>query len=211
MVYKSNLQSVVKDLEKKLGKVKDDNKVIREIATTIRAEIAFRVFNKGIATGKGFIGSYSTKEMLATKSQFTKKSAFKQSMVVTNRITYSSNLKTKKLKASKGGQQKRPLWIKFPKASKAVPVMRLPGGYKQLRSIQGKYSNTVNLQYSGKLKAGWIIQGSNSSYVVGFDSYGAKISEYQEQHFNKLIWNPTSYEKGLITKMINQWVRLQLK
>ena len=211
MIYKSNLQSVVKDLEKKLGKVQDDNKIIREIATTIQAEVAFRVFNKGIATKYGYIGNYSTKEMLATRSQFTRKSAFKQSMVLTNRINYSSNIKTRQLKASKGNQQKRPLWIKFPKAKKAVPVMVLPGGYKQLRSIQGKYSNTVNLQYSGKLKSGWLIQGSNSTYVIGFDAYGAKISEYQEKHFGKLIWNPTSYEKGLITKMINAWVALQLK
>lgn len=184
MIYKSNLQSVLKDLEKKLGKVQDDNKIIREIATTIQGEVAFRVFNKGGATNGGQIGQYSTKTALVGRSSFVKQSA------------WNSVYKNKGYK-----------WVTF----RGRKLKVLPGGYRMIRQLEGKRTDTVNEQRTGKLKSGWLIQGSNSTYVIGFDAYGAKISEYQEKHFGKLIWNPTSYEKGLITKMINGWVALQLK
>ena len=76
MIYKSNFQSVIKDLEKKLGKVQDDTKIIREIATTTQAEIMRRVFNKGKSTNYSPIGQYSTKTTLVGRSSFVKKTTW---------------------------------------------------------------------------------------------------------------------------------------
>lgn len=184
MIYKSNFQSVIKDLEKKLGKVQDDTKIIREIATTTQAEIMRRVFNKGKSTNYSPIGQYSTKTTLVGRSSFVKKT------------TWDAVYKNKRYK-----------WVTFKKRRLKV----LPGGYKMIRQLEGKRTDTVNEQRTGKLKSSFLIEGRGSSYVIGFDNYGSKISEYQEKHFGKLIWNPTGYEKGLITKMINTWVALQLK
>lgn len=102
--------------------VSGKDKALRVAALDTNARVAKRIFTSG-QSSRGDIGQYSIKPTLVTKSQFTRKSSFKQTG-----------------------------WIKFPKARKAVPVMELKGGYKQLRSIQGKPSGRVNLDYSSALQ-----------------------------------------------------------
>ena len=76
MIYKSNLQSVLADIENKLGRIPDDSKIIREIATTTQAEIMRRVFNKGKSTNYSQIGQYSTRPTLVGRKSFVKKTTW---------------------------------------------------------------------------------------------------------------------------------------
>lgn len=212
MIYKSNAKQVLGGLAKKLKSVQIGfDKELRVIASTTKAEVMWRVFNVGRGTNGRRIGSYSTKQMLATKSQFVKKSAFRQTKIKTTSVVYSSSLKTKSLKAKKGRALNRPLWIKFKNASKAVPVMVLPNGYKEFRQIQGRESSYVNLQLSGKLKSSMVMEPITGGWAIGFLPYGAKISLYQEQHWGKLIWETSSREQKIINQLANKYIAKKLK
>lgn len=143
--YKNKLNRKLKELE--------SDKALRIAVIAVNELRQKRIFEDGKNSSDKKIGTYSTKPMLATKSQFDKKSAFKQSKVEETRL-----LRNKKgiPTPNKRGDTKKiinaPLWIKFPKASKAVPVMELEGGYKEFRGIQGKEPRFVNLRYSGELR-----------------------------------------------------------
>lgn len=110
-----------------------------------------RIFDQGKDGNGGNIGSYSTKPMLATKSQFRMASKFKPTIAKSS-IGFATNIKTKKVKTVKvKGAKNSPsswLWIKFPKAKKAVPVMILEGGYKQFKGLNNLESGFVNLQFN---------------------------------------------------------------
>jgi hypothetical protein len=140
-----------------------------EIALNAIALIKNRIIDKG----EGINGaSYSTKPMLATREQFVVKSAFKQTKVASGK------------KGKKHG-----LWIKFPNASKAVPVMELPNGYKQFREIQGREGSHVNLSYSGKMWQAVTIVARMHTDTTYATTIGGNNAESQ----NKLRWMTDKY------------------
>lgn len=126
------------------------------IATEIAAAhigLAVRRIQKEGLPGK----SYSTSQMFATESMFNRKDRFKPTEVATElgRDAFGKLVKggvrNKKGEVARKGRKKRVLWIKFPKARKAVPVMILPGGYKQLRQLNGLQNAKVDLTFSGRM------------------------------------------------------------
>lgn len=208
LTYKSNGQSVLLSLSNKIKGVDMlMDKIVREVALTTLSQNQQRVFNKGIDANDKKIGggSYSTERSLATENQFTKKSAFHPTVLASG-VTYSSNIKTKKVKSKKFAEGDKWMWIKFKKAKKAVPVMVLEQGYKELRQIQGKETSHVNLQYSGLLFTKLMVQGEGKKYKVGFEAgYGSKIAGYLEGKYKKEIWGVTpSEEKELVTIVENR-------
>lgn len=127
---------------------------------------------------------YSTRPMLATKSQFIVQSAFKQSTVEQTRFHRDKSGKKK----AKGGNEKKvvkvKLWIKFKKATKAVPVMELEGGYEEFRKIQGRPVDKINLSYSGKMWQGTTITAQLSQGYTYITLIGGNNKEAQD----KLTW-----------------------
>lgn len=143
------------------------------------------VKNRIIDQREGIEGaSYSTKPMLATKDQFVVKSAFKQSKVEETRFHRD---KAGKIKAKAGNEKKvvkKGLWIKFDKASKAVPVMVLEHGYREFREIQGRPGDHVNGSLTGKMWQGTTIVGRSKKGFVWLTIIGGNNKEAQD----KLSW-----------------------
>jgi hypothetical protein len=86
----------------------------------------------------------------------------------------------------------------------------LPGGYKQIRQIEGKETATVNLTRTGKLSKSLIFEPIANGYQIGFLPYGAKLSQYQEDHWNKMIFALSSNEKRIITTIVNNYIKSKL-
>ncbi len=127
-----DLNAKLELLEQEL--LKAGPKLAQEIAVNALALSVNRIQTEGVE-GK----QYSIKPMLATVSMFNKKSAFKPTV------------KEQKEGEKKKPKKKRWVWIKFPKAKKAVPVMILPGGYKELRKLNGLQTAHVDLTFSGRM------------------------------------------------------------
>lgn len=136
-------------MDERLRSWEQDKIYISAIQGTI-AQMVGRVFNRGLNSQGRRIGSYSTKTMLATRSQFAQRNAFKQSIAASG-ITMFSNIKTRKVSVKRLKLADKKLWIRFKGANKAVPVMILEGGYKQFRAIQGRESSFVNLKFRSEL------------------------------------------------------------
>lgn len=185
MIYKSNAKQVLGGLAKKLKSVQIGfDKELRIIASTTMAEVMWRVFNVGRATNGRNIGNYSTKTTLVGAKSFVNKTAW-------NRVFKNKNFK----------------WVT--KNKKRLKV--LPGGYRMIRSIEGKEVAYVNLQRTGKLKSSMVMEPITGGWAIGFLPYGAKISLYQEQHWGKLIWETSSREQKIINQLANKYIAKKLQ
>lgn len=166
------------------------------VADEIALNALALVKNRIVDQGQGIKGAhYSTHPMLATKDQFIVESAFKQTQIESTRLSRDDKGKVKRKKdgslVRKGStKQKRGLWIKFPKASKAVPVMVLEQGYKEFREIQGRQGNVVDGSYTGKMWQGTTIVAriSNRKNV-----WASVIGGNNQEAQNKLAWMTDKY------------------
>jgi hypothetical protein len=173
----ANIDGFLNTLETEMPKLSD------EVALDALALIKNRIIDQG----KGIEGAaYSTKPMLATKEQFIVKSRFKQS-------TEEVVLKRDGKKNKKGQLVKRGVWLKFPKAKKAVAVMKIDGGYREFREIQGRPGDHVNLSYSGKMWQGTTIVARARNGYTWVTIIGGGNQEAQD----KLSWMTDKYGKFL--------------
>lgn len=158
---------------------------LQEAARATHMKVTGRIFDGGKAADGSSIGKYSTKPLLVSKRAFVLKSAFKQSV-----------------RKTKGGS--KPMYIKFPNAKKATPVMVLPGGYKQLKQIQNLRSGYVDLVYSGKTKRFFL--GSLRKYgrygwaAILRNNEAARRGVWNENKFGKKIFALTKEEEVFFTR-----------
>lgn len=131
-------------------------KVAIPATTRLLGEVKNRIQRRGEKTDGSQIGQYSVKPMYASIEQFDKKSAFKP-QGKRESIEYATvNIHTKKAKRPKRQTVKN--------FGETIPTrnqegfnfeerksMYLPGGYKELRNIQGKDISKVNITYRGDL------------------------------------------------------------
>ena len=165
---------LIAKLKKRVAEI-DEAKLVYPIAAQVHRLQVKRLFDEG-EKANGKIGNYSTKTMLATKRQFLRQSAFKQS---------------KRSKTLKNGKTKQvPLWLRFKNASKAVPVMELTGGYKQFKEIQGRNGAFVDLQYSKDLRADFATHLKEDGNSV-VSTVSKKINR------DKISWLSTKYGPDL--------------
>lgn len=150
--------------------------VIIPSANQMLAEVKNRITRQGVKTDGGKIGNYSTEPMYASKEQFIKKSAFKPQ--------------------GKAGK---------PKRGQAKPkTMYLPSGYKQLRDIQGRPTDTINENYTGDTLLSYQQEAVGNGIVQGFvNTRAAKIREGQEKRFGK-IFSPTKEELENYAKRVGE-------
>lgn len=165
------------------------------------AEVKNRISVDGKNTAGGSIGQYSTKSAYFTKKQFTKQSAFKGtgksesslystvSIKVnkkTKAITYGKVNKAKRLTGIIGGKE---VGIKNAVGFHAEErtSMFLPGGYKELRLIQGRDISKINETYSGSLMLAFQLQVNEKDIVTGMtDKKSALIRAGQEDGTKKM-------------------------
>lgn len=128
-------------------------KIAVEIAQSATALSIRRIQKEGV-TGK----KYSTHPMFATQNMFNRKDRFKPTEIASElgrdesgKLVKGGSRNKKGEVAKKSTAKKRVMWIKFKGARKAVPVMLLPGGYKELRQLNGLQSNFVDLTFSGRM------------------------------------------------------------
>jgi hypothetical protein len=156
-----------------------------------------RIFNKGTDYNGSAIGTYSTKPMLATKKQFPQTSKFKPT-VISSAISLNSNIVTKKKSVRRGKTSKANwLWIKFPKASKAVPIMLLQGGYAEFKVLNNRApaGNKVNLELFGRFRRGF----ANSANPAKLSKTGFEVV-YSVKHTGA---NPAKKVEGIIERYPN--------
>lgn len=172
--------------------------IAAEIVGNLLALRINAIHKVGISTDKGSGFQYSTNPMLATKSQFHNTAAFEPTEISVAFITKEGKRKAggERIKSGKNKgsiNQRRTkkifMWIKFKGAKKAVPVMMLPGGYKQLRSIQGDESGFVNLTYTGRMFQNTKIV----RYVRTGYKFSVEVGATQKEEQKKLFYNTLHY------------------
>ena len=186
--YESNIDNILKNLDGKLKKVDKSKSMIREIASTLLASITRRIHNEGQDTKESKIGNYSTKPTLVGAKSFVNKTA-------ANKV-FGSAKKRRELE-----------WVTFKGRHLAV----LEGGYKQIRSLEGKEVNNVNLFRTGKLRADFGMEAQGKDYVLGFKSeYGANLRKYQEDKWGKVIWGVTEDDKKIALQIFERYIKQTL-
>ena len=154
--FNAKFQAKIKDLE--IGKV------IYWAATATHDMMVRRIFDEGVKGDETPIGTYSTKEMYASKKQFVKGGAF----------------------APQGKFSKKP----FANGA-ARKTMFLALGYKQLRDIQGRQTNKVDLTYSGDLRRDvatkLVVDGNFVLSKVSRDINQKKIAGLSAKYGNTLF------------------------
>ena len=68
-------------------------------------------------------------------------------------------------------------------------TMYLPGGYKELRAVQGRPVNGVNLTYTGDLMASFKMMRGQNKILIGLDSeHESKKKEGLEKRYGKFLY-----------------------
>lgn len=132
--------------------------ILIDVGNTLLGSIKQRIQQDGKSTSGGSIGSYSTKEMWATRDMFiaSKAGAFKpNSKQGGETITFNIGTK-KKTRTNVTNQFRLP------------STMYLPNGYKELRDIQGRQTNFVDLTYRTDLMASFQMLREGNAVVIGF-------------------------------------------
>lgn len=107
----------------------------------LEAEWKDRVFNRGEAADGSDIGQYSTKPAYYSKAAFIRTGAFKPKGKNGGGATFEN-----------GNPRKS---------------MYLQGGYSELRSIQGRSTEVVNLKYGGSLERAFRVYKFGSEVLFG--------------------------------------------
>ncbi len=173
MEYKSNVSIVVSNIEGRLKKASDVDKLNRTIATYLQASNVKRIHNLGLAVNGSKIGNYSIKPLYVNPKNSPK--------------TFAPKGKTGRVKFKNGKLHKTAYFL----------------GWRGFRQGIQREAGFVNLQLSGKLKLSWVIEYQNKKVVIGFNSlYGTEVATGNEQRFGKQIWgiSPKDYEQIEVIK-----------
>lgn len=182
MKYKSNIQSVVLNIEKKLKKASDVSALQRTIGTYLLASNLRRIHNNGLDVMEKRIGAYSIMPFYLNP-KYSPKGFVPQ---------------------GKHGQ------LKF-KNGKPHQTKYFKLGYYGFRATIGRDVSKVNLQLSGKLKLDWTMSQEGKKFVLGFRSrYGTMVSSGNEERFASIIWGVTKKDQDEIKKIENEFIKKAL-
>ena len=199
MEYKSNIQSVLLNIDNKLKKASDVSALQRTIATYLMASNLRRIHNNGLNVDGKMIGSYSVKPMYMNPKYSPKK--FEP--VGKNGRTY--------FKTNKADRRKFESAYGVRMSGKKHQTRYFRAGYFGFRALIGREIGFVNLQLSGKLKLDWGMIQEGKNYVIGFrSSYGTNVSEGNELHFGCQIWGISKKDYEEIKKIENEFIKKAL-
>ena len=149
--------------------------ILIQIAKEIEGLWKYRIFTAGKAANDSTIGRYSTNSTYVSIEAFEKTSAF------------NSRVEPRKRAVNKG---KSPGGAGSPRTT-----IDLPGGYAELRQIQGRESTFVNLDYTGSLRLSFQIGTRGEAVVYGTPNVTeTNKKRWLEQHFAKDIFSLSDEE-----------------
>lgn len=130
-------------------------------ANKLLATVKNRIQRDGERSDGSKIGQYSTKPIYVSADQFDKKSSFKP--------IGKNETKRKTTQVFAIGSQKKKS-VAITNQFRERKSMFLLEGYKQLRDIQGKPTQFINLTYRGDLMASYQQQVTNNAILQGLIS-----------------------------------------
>lgn len=156
--------------------------IVVPAASRLLGNIKNRIQRQGKATDGADIGTYSSKPFYASKGQFAKKGAFKP---VGQRGFKGERIKRVKGKYVK--RQKREDWT-YKVYKRKVKTMYLQHGYKQLRDIQGRQTQFIDLTYSTDLMASYQLAQESKRVLLGLTSeVQSRKREGLEKRFGAIL------------------------
>lgn len=181
-----------RDLQSRIDAYKEQKQnILIEVGKTIEAIWKARIFNLGRDASGNIIGVYSKTATWATIEQFDKESAF------------NSRVKNRKRAVNKGSN---PGPAGSPRES-----IDLPGGYAELREIQGKKSDFVNLDYTGSLRVSFQLGTRGDEVIYGTPNQTSlNKKRWLERHFNTEIWALSEDEVEIGTEATARAINLIL-
>ena len=83
--------------------------------------------------------------------------------------------------------------------------------YRDLRDKKGKLNRTVNLEFTGRLRADLNVEKSGKDYLLGFTSeYGKQVSEANEERYGKEIWGVSDDDEKRIQDALRDYIKENL-
>jgi hypothetical protein len=165
----SNGPDSITRLINKIGNriAKKSNRIEIVVLKTVEGLMKRRIFNSGIASDGSKIGNYSTRPILVGASSFANKS------------------KARNVLGSKKRRRDEIDW----RTVKGRRLAVFPGGYKQLRRVQGFQTAYVDLEVNGDLRRSIVVGKSGTDNVIGFFNDDQRIiGRAQEDRFKKDIF-----------------------
>ena len=157
-------------------------------ASELLANTKNRIIQEGKKADGGQIGSYSTKETYVELSQFIVRSAFKPQ----GKNTVGAKGKARTVKPD-GTPRK---------------TMYLANGYKELREIQGRPTEKVNLFYRGDLMLSYVQQNEPAYILLGLDKESeAKKREGLEKKFGEGLLQPSDEDLEIYQRQVTEGVK----
>lgn len=180
---------------------------------TAEAIIKERVFNEGRKMDGTLIGAYSSKPFYAEKSEFVVQGAFvpsgKNAKQIINKKSFIPN---SSIPESGGvGIGRKQKFVDKAKTKERIS-MYLPGGYAQLRQIQGREIDFVNLQYSGDLNHSIqysIIQDEATLAIYGSDQVAKK--QKIETKYGAPIFSLSQAEREVTIESMDHYISSKVK
>lgn len=155
-----------------------------DVGGELLANIKNRIAQDGKNSNNQQIGQYSTKPMYATEDMFDKKSAFKPSTKNSGEVLtfYIGTKKKKRVSVNQNFRQTKSMYLE--------------SGYKELRDIQGKPTQFVNLVYRSDMMASYqMLRDGDNAVVIGFRSETESIKRKAlEKKYNQTIFSGSQQE-----------------
>lgn len=186
---KSNIKEVISGIIGKLDSLQPGGvgygSTMREVATTMRAEMGRRIHSEGKNAQGSDIGNYSTKPMYVSVSANPGRS-FGRPIGKTGKSKFAGG--------KKKGQDHKSRYFS--------------GGYNQYKTAIGRNRlGKVNLSLSGQQASQFSIAETPKGYGLGWaNAEMQKRAGYQEKKYGK-IWGLTQQEKELANKIAQKKIQ----
>lgn len=177
---------IARSASKQLGKESIDQ-MLREVATTLAAEVRERVHEQGLDSSGQAIGTYSAGYMVVRTGSY--KNAGKNDAGFATKGK-KSVFSIKKKKAVKTKQSKR---IMYNRGSDTKVILSLT------RQMENDFSTGAKNKNVSKISGGYGIGWKNE--------INAKKAEWNETRYKKKIFNLTAEEKDLALKLANEIIK----
>jgi len=186
MAKYKGIDKYIKQLQKEITGMKAATDESMRVAVRVsHNNTVIRIFEAGGASNGSEIGQYSSSPTLVGSSSFKTKRA-------ANKIFGS--------KAKRAEQE----WRKV----QGHNLVLLPGGYKEIRKLEGLETSFVNLRFTNNLQSDFrsaIQKLKPNRYVTGTNrKENGEKREWLEEHFGKEIFAPTEKESDIFVEVMNR-------
>jgi len=195
--FNINLGKFEKNMIPEVWKAFISPKIGFDVASTVRE----RVINKQVSGNETNFGAYSTRPMLTSGTTIKSKNVWRQKA--------SSKTARRKLK-----------WVTLKKGGKNIHLFELPGGYAELRRLEGFSNRNKSFWFRGSSASMWanfgLIENKKTPVMARF-VFGGKTQEaqdlinYNSAREGKSIIAITENEKNKLVTHIDNLVGKELK